>query len=326
MSTFTQSTESHPLGDAPTLPSVKDIDGMQPYTLFSQVLSQEGDDAYPVRVIQDPRGASFIAWKMAQIVVSALQNQVPNTLEDKILHDWIIDHFQLLEESTQDPFHIVLPTNGSVLCYRHEPGAKFMPVTCLDAIAEVNYVAHNADHDHPKEKATFVVVKPPFWNPVQTNPTPDFSQECQTCMENSRENDRPSNQTAPVATPARGGRREQQRRMLSVGRNGTGEDEDANIYKNKVIYQEDIDEGKDKEDDNDGENTKSSPSSGMTSEWSEWLNSRSEDCCFDMAPPTTLDEDDELPASQAMLEIENSGYERRYDDPPSDDDLWDSEY
>ncbi len=47
-----------------------------------------------------------------------------------------------------------------------------------------------------------------------------------------------------------------------------------------------------------------------------WSN---EDGYFDMAPPTVLDDDDDVPDSQAMLEIENSGYVRRDSDAPSDD-------
>ncbi|KAK0201096.1 hypothetical protein DFS33DRAFT_1104433 [Desarmillaria ectypa] len=302
MTTPTQPTESQPLGDAPELLPVKDIDGMEPYASFSQripyAISQEREDGDPIRVIRDPRGSPFISWKMAQIVVSVLQN-LPTTLEVETARDWIINHFQLREESTQDPDHIVLLTNGSVLCYRHEPSAKWAPVTRLDAIGKANYVAHNdAGHDYSKKEAAFVIVGSTISaHDLQIYSILDFSRHCPTCKKNAKEKYHPSIRNPIVAVPAGGSRLIQRQRMLSVGKDDAGEDADFH-KRSKAIYQE--------------------PSVPLSSQSSLAFiasdvasetavsDTGNRDGYFDMAPPTTLDEDDDVPASQAMLEIENT--------------------
>ncbi|KAG7447148.1 uncharacterized protein BT62DRAFT_1075243 [Guyanagaster necrorhizus] len=310
----TQLTESQPLGDAPEFLPVHDIDGMEPYATFSQripraiFLEREDDD--PVRIIRDHRDAPFIAWKMAQIVVSVLQD-LPTTLESKTARDWIINHFYLREESTQDPDHIVLPTNGSVLCYRHEPVAEFAPVTRLDAIGKANYVAHNdAGHDYAKKEAGFVIVGSIIHNP-QTYSILDFSRHCPTCIKNANENYHPSIRKSTVTVPARTSRLTQQLRMLAVGRDAY-ENDDADHYKGKAAYQElsfiplSV------------QSSLAFIASDVASETA-ISDTGNDSNYFDMAPPQILDEDDDVSASQTMLEIENSVYERRDDDPPSDE-------
>ncbi len=319
MSIPTQPTESQPLGDAPEFLPVKDIDGMEPYATFFEriprAIFRRWED--PILVILDDRNTPFTSWKMAQIVVSVLHN-LPTTLESKEERNWVVKHFQLREESTQDSDHIVLPTNGSVLCYRYELGDEFVPVRRLDAIGKVSYAAHNdAGHDYSKKESTFVIVGPT--NPERICPIMDFSRHCPTCIKTARKN-RPSPSTPkPTATvPAKFSRLEQQRRMLSVGRDHDDDDddeeEDSDLYKrSKAAYQEPSVVPLARRSSLD------SIASDMDSETTVSDMSSNQDGCFNMAPPNILDEDDDVPASQAMLEIENSGYVRRYDDPPSDD-------
>ncbi|SJL08596.1 uncharacterized protein ARMOST_11962 [Armillaria ostoyae] len=321
MSTSTHPTESQPLGDAPEFPPVKDINGMEPYATFfkriPRAIFYRWED--PILVIRDDRDTPFTSWKMAQIVVSVLHN-LPTTLESKEERNWVVNHFQLREESPQDPDHIVLPTNGSVLCYRHEPGDEFMPVRRLDAIGKASYVAHNdAGHDYSKKESTFVIVG--STNPERICPIMDFSRHCPTCIKTARtaRENRPS-PSIPKSTatvPAKFSRLEQQRRMLSVGRDHDDdeeEEEDADLYKwSKAVYQEPSVVPLSRRSSLD------SVASDVVSETTVSDMSSNQDGCFDMAPPNILDEDDDVPASQAMLEIENSGYVRRYDDPPSDD-------
>ncbi|PBK71547.1 hypothetical protein ARMSODRAFT_973179 [Armillaria solidipes] len=263
----------------------------------------------------DDRNTPFTSWKMAQIVVSVLRS-LPTTLESKKERDWVVKHFQLREESTQDPDHIVLPTNGSVLCYCHEPGDEFVPVRRLDAIGKASYVAHNDAHDYSKKKSTFVIVG--STNPERIYPIMDFSRHCPTCRKTAKDNcPSPSIPKLTATVPAKFSR--QQMRMLSVGRDGNDDDEekeeeDADLYKwSKAVYHEPSVVPLSRRSSLD------SVASDVVSETTVSDMSSNQDGCFDMAPPNILDEDDDVPASQAMLEIENSGYVRRYDDPPSDD-------
>ncbi len=152
----------------------------------------------------------------------------------------------------------------------------------------------------------------------------DFSRHCPTCIKTAEEN-RPSipNRTA---APARKFSR-QQIRMLSVGRDNDDDDddgggdeeeeeEDPDLYSwNEAIYYQ------------EPSVTSLSRRSSLDSIASEVISettvsdmwSNEDGYKFDMAPPTILDDDDDVPDSQAMLEIENSGYVRRNSDPPSDD-------
>ncbi|PBK92390.1 hypothetical protein ARMGADRAFT_159427 [Armillaria gallica] len=118
MSTPTQPTESLPLGDAPELLPVKNIDGMEPYDTFfkriSRAIFHRWEDPTSL-VTLDDRNTPLTSWQMAQIVVSVLHN-LPTTLDSKEERNWVVKHFQLREESTQDPDHIFLPTNGVTPC------------------------------------------------------------------------------------------------------------------------------------------------------------------------------------------------------------------
>lgn len=311
MSTLTHPIQSRPLGDAPNFLPVNDIDGMEPYDTFSKripldVFYRLWED--PILVILDDRNMPFISWKIAQIVVSVLLD-LPTTLESKGAHNWVVKCFQLRENFTpKDPDHIVLPTNGSVLCYCHESDAEFLPIRRLDAIGKATYIAHHdAGHDYSKKLSTFVIVGEATLEPYPIN----FCGYCLTCKKTAKANyERRVRSTtkSTVTVSAKFSRREQQQRMLSIGRD---EEEDADLYKlNKTVHSE-------------------SSKSVVPASHQCWLDSRivsevasetavpgmgrDEDGYFDMAPPNILDEDDDVPASQAMLEIENSWYERRDD-------------
>ncbi|KAK0478888.1 hypothetical protein IW261DRAFT_192664 [Armillaria novae-zelandiae] len=310
MSTLTHPVESQPLGDAPDFPPVNDIDGMEPYDSFFKRIPRgifyPWED--PICVILDDRNTPFISWKIAQIVVSVLHN-LPTILESKEERHWVVKRFQLCEKSTHDADHIVLPTNGSVLCYRHEPGAEFVPVRRLDTIGKASYDAHNdAGHDYSKKESTFVIVR--LANPERVCPIMDFSRHCPTCIKTARADyDRcvPSTPKSTVTTSAGFSRREQQQRMLSIGRD---EEEDADLYKrNKNVHQEPSESVVPVS----CESSLDFIASDIDSETTMPGMSRDQDGYFDMAPPNILDEDDDVPASQAMLEIENSWYERRDD-------------
>ncbi|PBK92398.1 hypothetical protein ARMGADRAFT_1103487 [Armillaria gallica] len=317
MSTPTQPTESQPLGDAPELLPVKDIDGMEPYTTFlkriPQTIFHRRPDDPTILVTLDDRNTLFTTWEMVQIVVSVLHN-LPTTLDSQEERNWIIEHFQLREESTKDRDHIVLATNDSVLCYRHEPGDEFVPVTRLDAIGKASYVAHDeAGHDYLKKESTFVIVGSP--NHERICPIMDFSRHCPTCIKTAEEN-RPSTPNWTATVPAR--KFSQQRlRMLSVGRDDDDDDEeeeeeDLYSWNEAVYYQEPSVASLSRRSSLDSIATGLVLETTVSDMWSK------EDGYFDMAPPTILDDDD-VPDSQAMLEIENSGYLRRDSDRPNDD-------
>ncbi|KAK0213632.1 hypothetical protein IW262DRAFT_1301101 [Armillaria fumosa] len=299
MSTPTHPIESQPLGDAPEFPPVKNIDGMEPYDTFFKRIPLDVFHRYrwedPILVILDDHNMPFISWEMAQIVVSVLHD-LPTTLESKGVRNWVVKCFQLCEESTQeDPDHIVLPTNGSVLCYRHEPDAEFLPIRCLDAIGKASYIAHNdADHDYSKKVSTFVIVGSATLQPYPVN----FSGYCPTCKKTAKVDYDCRGRSTPksTATVSAGfSRSEQRRRMLSIGRD---EEEDADLYKwNKTIHEEPSKSAVPVSRQSWPDVASETAMPGM---------GRDQDGYFDMAPPNILDEDDDVPASQAMLEIENS--------------------
>ncbi|PBK92391.1 hypothetical protein ARMGADRAFT_1165555 [Armillaria gallica] len=141
----------------------------------------------------------------------------------------------------------------------------------------------------------------------------DFSRHCPTCIKTAEEN-RPSipNWTG---VPARKFS-QQQLRMLSVGWDEEEEEEDSDLYSwNEAVYCQEPSVAS-----LSRRSSLDSIASDMISETTVsdmWSN---EDGYFYMAPPTIIDDnDDVVPDSQAMLEIENSGYVRRDSDPPSDD-------
>ncbi|KAK0497892.1 hypothetical protein EDD18DRAFT_1104400 [Armillaria luteobubalina] len=307
MSAPMQPIESQPLGDAPELLPATDIEGMEPYNTFLKRMPQtilHIPKGPTMIVVLDDCNTPFTSWKMAQTIVSVLHN-LPTSLVSEKEREWAVKHFQLRKETIPDPDYIVLPTDGSVLCYRYKPGDEFVP--------KANYIAHNdARHDLLKEMSTFVIVD--STNCQRPCSIPGLFRHCPRCRKKVKHLPQSWHKYNP-----------QQKRILSFGRDkdddidGGGKDEEQEEdsdpqSSNETYFSRDSSSvsslsSRSSLDSIAPDNTIETAMPGM---------SRDQDGRLQMTPPDTMDEDDE-PDSPAMLEFESCGSVRRDSDPPSVD-------